>query len=225
MKVLLPYLIGAASAFVVQFLIQFYVVPRVETRKQLEERWVKDVLDLGELLTTSLEQLAKEAWEAQQSVRVMKNFAFGPEYDKAKVERELRERELAARQATWALRDFVNSRVSWVADRIIALSRNADPTVDLFRDSYQYRLKLLKYGPHDYEDLAEGEFDAFWDSERELRFELTRTVKKLSYLPRPPRAFWRRKLRSLRRKIARRHTVKPGIPAPAQAPAKSGRSS
>jgi hypothetical protein len=31
MKVLLPYLIGAASTFVVQFLIQFYVVPRVQT--------------------------------------------------------------------------------------------------------------------------------------------------------------------------------------------------
>ena len=33
MKVLLSYLIGAASAFLVQFLIQFYVVPRVQTRK------------------------------------------------------------------------------------------------------------------------------------------------------------------------------------------------
>jgi hypothetical protein len=51
---------------------------------------VNDVLDLGELFTTSVEQLAKEAWQAQQYVRMMKNFSFGPEYDTAKVERELR---------------------------------------------------------------------------------------------------------------------------------------
>jgi large-conductance mechanosensitive channel len=50
MKVLLPYLIGAAFTFVVQDLVQVYVVPRVQTRRQREDRWVKDVRDLGELL-------------------------------------------------------------------------------------------------------------------------------------------------------------------------------
>jgi hypothetical protein len=40
MKVLLPYLIGAAFTFVVQYLVQVYVVPRVQTRRQREDRWV-----------------------------------------------------------------------------------------------------------------------------------------------------------------------------------------
>ena len=219
MQVLLPYLIGAASTFVVQFLIQFYIVPRVQTRKHLEERWVKDVLDLGELLTTSVDRLAKEAWEAQQFFRMMKDMSLGSEYDQAKVGRELRERKLAARQATWALRDLVNSRVNWVADRIIGLSGDAQETFDFFRASYQYRLKLLQFSPDEFEDLAEDEFEAFWDAERELRFEFTQAVKTLSYLPRPPRASWRRRLRSLKRKIVRRRAVKPAVPAPVQATA------
>jgi hypothetical protein len=88
MNVLLPYLIGAASTFVVQFLIQFYIVPRVQTRKHREERWVKDVLDLGELLTTSVEKLATESWEAQQEVRLLEDYSSVSEPDKAKVERQ-----------------------------------------------------------------------------------------------------------------------------------------
>jgi hypothetical protein len=51
MKVLLPYLIGAAFAFVVEYLVQVYVVPRVQMRRQQEDRWVADVRDLGELLS------------------------------------------------------------------------------------------------------------------------------------------------------------------------------
>jgi len=50
-KVLLPYLIGAAFAFVVEYLVQVYVVPRVQMRRQREDRWVEDVRDLGELLS------------------------------------------------------------------------------------------------------------------------------------------------------------------------------
>ena len=42
MKVLLPYLIGAAFTFVVQYLVQVYVVPRVQMRRQREDRWVED---------------------------------------------------------------------------------------------------------------------------------------------------------------------------------------
>jgi hypothetical protein len=106
-----------------------------------------------------------------------------------------------------------------VADRIIALSSNADETVDFFRASYQYRLKLFQFSPCEYEDLAEGEFDAFWHSERELRFELTQKVKTLTHMSRPPRASGRRRLRPLRRKITGRPTVKSGVPAAVQAPA------
>lgn len=159
MKVLLPYLIGAASTFVVQFLIQFYVVPLVQARKQVQERWVKDVLDLGELLTTSLQTLATEAWKAQLSFRVLKNYAIGPEYDQAKVEQGLRDRKLAAFQATETFTDFVAYRVVWVADRVIVTCVNADQVVEFFRLSYLHRIKVLDFGASAYENLTEEEFD------------------------------------------------------------------
>jgi hypothetical protein len=224
MKVLLPYLIGAATTFVVQFLIQFYVVPRVQTRKQVQERWVKDVLDLGELLTTSLQTLATEAWKAQLSFRILKNVAIGPEYDQAKVEQGLRERKLAAFQVTQAFTDFVAYRVVWVADRIIATCVNADQIVEFFRLSYLHRMKVLDFGSSVYEDLAEEEFDALWASERKLRAEMTNAVKALTYLSRPPRASWRWRFRSLRRKIVGRFT-RPESPASLQAAASSPPSS
>jgi hypothetical protein len=205
MHVLLPYLIGAASAFVVQFLIQVYVVPRVETQKRREERWVKDVLDLGELLTTSVARSAAEAWEAQQSVLTMRDYTFGPEIDPAAVDRELRARKLTALQANQALSDF-SERIIWVADRIIMFRRNTDESVEFFQAAYRYRLQVLKLSPNEYEDLAQDDFDAFWGSERKLRADLTFKVKSLSFLSRPPRASWRRRLRLLRRKIAGRRS-------------------
>jgi hypothetical protein len=51
---LLPYLLGAASAFIAQYLVQAYAVPLTDTRARREERWEKDVLDYGDLLTTSV---------------------------------------------------------------------------------------------------------------------------------------------------------------------------
>jgi len=224
MKVLLPYLIGAASAFVVQFLIQFYVVPRVQNRKQVQDRWVKDVFDLGELLTTSLQMLATEAWKAQLSFRALKNYAIGPDYDQAKVEQGLREQKLAAFQATEAFTDFVAYRVVWMADRIIVTCVNADQVVEFFRWSYLHRMKVLDFGSSAYEDLAEEEFDALWASERKLRAEMTNAVKALTYLSRPPRVSWRWRFRSLRRKIVGRFT-RPEPPAPLQEAASSPPSS
>jgi hypothetical protein len=224
MTVLLPYLIGAASTFVVQFLIQFYVVPRVQDRKQVQDRWVKDVFDFGELLTTSLQMLATEAWKAQLAFRALKNYAIGPEYDQAKVEQGLRERKLAALQATEAFTDFVRYRVVWVADRIIVTCADANQVAEFFRLSFLHRMKVLDFGSSAYQDLAEEEFDALWAVERQLREEMTSAVKVLTYLSRPPRVSWRRRFPSLRRKIVGRVTH-PESPAPLQAAASSPPSS
>jgi hypothetical protein len=52
--VLAPYLIGAATTLVVQIVLQFYVTPRVDTRRRRAERFEHDVLELGELLTSEV---------------------------------------------------------------------------------------------------------------------------------------------------------------------------
>src|SRR5580692_5252104 len=50
MNVLVPYLAGAGSTLAVDFLIQVYVKPRTEGRSRRDERWERDVLDLGSLM-------------------------------------------------------------------------------------------------------------------------------------------------------------------------------
>jgi len=65
----------AAATFVLTagltLLVQLYIVPRVETRKRRDDRWERNVLELGELLTTQVRRLAQEAHSAQSMVRFL----------------------------------------------------------------------------------------------------------------------------------------------------------
>jgi hypothetical protein len=79
LTLLVTFLLGAALTLAVQF----WVVPRVETRKRREDRWERDVLELGELLTTSLGRCAQEAYVEQSILRTLKR--GDPEFDPAKV--------------------------------------------------------------------------------------------------------------------------------------------
>jgi hypothetical protein len=60
-----PVFLGAVFAFLfsltIALLVQLVIVPRVEARKRREERWERDVLTLGELLTAELPGLATSA--------------------------------------------------------------------------------------------------------------------------------------------------------------------
>src|SRR5260370_10250824 len=88
----LAYLLGAARALAVQLVIQFYVVPRVETRKRREDRWERDVLELGQLLAGLLTDLANDAHTAQLVHRSVRDEP-SDEYDPALVKRQAREAE------------------------------------------------------------------------------------------------------------------------------------
>ena len=99
-----------------------------------------------------------------------------------------RRRGWPAQQATVAFGDLVRVRADWVADRIITFRSSADKIVEFAIAFYRYQLKLLHNGPYSYEDMTEDDFEAFWDSERELRNTVTSKVKMLTCLPHPPRA-------------------------------------
>jgi hypothetical protein len=58
---LLYLLVGAGLALISQTRVQLSVVPRVEARKRREDRWERDVLLLGELLTSELPDRASAA--------------------------------------------------------------------------------------------------------------------------------------------------------------------
>jgi len=109
-RVLLPYLLGAASAFAVQFLIEIYVVPRVDTRKRREERWEKDVLDLGELLSTSVQEVAGKAHTAQWMVQLASSGQWIPEQDSDQLDGYLRKLKQDSQQATREFTDLIGVR-------------------------------------------------------------------------------------------------------------------
>lgn len=72
---LLLIVLGALFAFVFSMAIQLWIVPRVERRKRREERWERDVLALGELLTAEVPALAtaaqRDAYVSSGSTRTM----------------------------------------------------------------------------------------------------------------------------------------------------------
>ena len=79
---LVPYLAGAATALAVQAAIQLYVVPRVETRKRREDRFERNVLELGELLTSEVSRQATDAHIQQVFFLQVKLTDYGPEWDR-----------------------------------------------------------------------------------------------------------------------------------------------
>ena len=204
MNVLLPYLLGAASAFAVQFLIEIYVVPRVDTRKRREERWEKDVLDFGELLSTSVQELAGKARGAQWMVQLVSSGQLKPDYSDDQLDAYLAELRRDSQQATREFTELMSVRPDWIADRIIEFRANSDQIAEFGLAWRRYRLNLLNIEATKYGEVPESDFEAYWDSERTLRTGLLSQVKALGRLRHPPRSSWRTQVRYLRRSIAAR---------------------
>jgi hypothetical protein len=202
-KDLLPYLAGAASAFVVQFLIQVYVVPLVETRRRRLERWEKDVLDLGELLSGTVGDAALQARSDQFSVRLVQQMVGSPDFDPAFVERELSKYRTAARQATSSFQAQANSRADWLMDRI-TMYRPSNLVVKFTQASLRYRVHVIKPAPDEWWKLSDEDWEAWWDEEVRLRTELISAVRQLTWDRHPLRISWRARLSHVQYRTKRR---------------------
>jgi hypothetical protein len=110
LTLLVPYLVGAATALAVQLVVQLYIVPRVETRKRREDRWERNVLELGELLTSLLDRRASEAKVEQGIFRDMRQLESEPGPDQARLAKFREEQGRTAQQATWAFSELVTTR-------------------------------------------------------------------------------------------------------------------
>jgi hypothetical protein len=169
LTLLVTFLLGAALTFAVQI----YVVPRVAARKRRRERWEKDVLEIGELLSTTVTELAKEARSAQLRVRLTSELAGDPNYDQEWVTRELREMKPAAREAKQKL-----------ADAQIMAHRASDMLGEYFRLSLLYGLHLVEHHADELWELPDEDFEAWWERERELRAQLISSVARVRRLGR-----------------------------------------
>jgi hypothetical protein len=199
---LLPYLAGAASAFVVQFLIQIYVVPHVDTRRRRLERWEKDVLDLGDLLSTTMSDMATDAMSGQLRVRLAAMMSGNADFDQAKAKRELSEGQLHAQQATRKLISQVTFRSLWVIDRI-ATYRASDLVIEFVKASLHYRIHVLKLVPEGWRELSDEDFNEWWATENKLRADWIESIMALARARHPLRRSWRLRLRTLKSRIGR----------------------
>jgi len=202
-KDLLPYLAGAASAFVVQILIQVYVVPLVETRKRRLERWEKDVLDLGELLSDRVSDAARQAMSQQFFARSADKMVGSPDFDPAFVEQERRKYLIAARETTSSLGDQVNSRAEWLMERV-SMYRSSDRVVKFTLTSMRYRLHVIKLSPDEWRELPDEDWDAWWAEQGRLLTELILELRQLTWDRHPLRISSRARLRQVRYRTKRR---------------------
>ncbi len=193
MKDLLPYLVGAASTFVVQLLIQVYVVPLVETRKRRLERWEKDVLDLGELMSGVISDSARRARDEQTSFRLAQDFVANASLGKAMAGDDAKKRLTAAHQATRAFNDQVRSRAEWMMDRIIAY-RLSDQVIEFAQLALDYRVHVTRPAPDEWRELAGEDFDAWWAKELKLRAKVITDLMFLSIDRSPLHISWRARL-------------------------------
>jgi hypothetical protein len=184
LTLLLTFLVGAATALAVQWVVQLYLVPKVETRKRREDRWERDVLELGELLTTSLTDRANELHAAQLVYRDVRD-RQGDEHDPALVARHAKDAE----QEMFAYGSLIGTHVEWLIDRVLAPSPEASEIKRLDTLALKYRMQttLVRVLP-DEDNRTETEFDETWEKERAARTALIKQVELLADLPHPPRA-------------------------------------
>jgi leucyl aminopeptidase (aminopeptidase T) len=185
---LVTFLAGAASALGVQLVVQFWIVPKVETRKRREDRWERDVRELGELLTTSLTSLANEVHAAQLVYREVRD-EQSDRYDPALVARQARDAE----QAMFAYGSLIGTQVDWLIGRVISPSPKAQEIARLQRAARDYRMRavFVRVLPEQ-DDRADTAFHEQWDKESNAREALIRQVVLLADLTHPPRRSRRR---------------------------------
>ena len=159
-------------------------------RKRREDRWERNVLELGELLTTQVRRLGQEARSAQSMLRFLKGLQEISDIDQGKLAQELREQEIKTRQATNEFHDLVNTRVDWLVDRIQSSSTPAPRIISEFSAAartYWLRTAVIRHWSDD-DPRTEGAFEEEWTHESEALRTLLQAVKQIADLPYPPRA-------------------------------------
>lgn len=182
-----PYVVGAAStlitALIVQLVVQFWVVPRVETRKRREDRWERDVRALADLVAMRLPEVANDTWAAQALLLDARR-----DRDGAYTEEQFRHLAREAGKAVNVYGGLVASEIDVQIDRVLSINRKVPELAKLEKlyKAYQMQSILVRALPEDGNRSLE-ELDNKWDKERDARKALTAQVKLLANMRHPPR--------------------------------------
>ena len=184
LTLLVTFVLGATLTI----LVQLYVVPKVETRKRREDRWERNVLELGDLLTMRLATLAYEAKLEQGKFRDVRQLESEPGLDPRAIAQHRAEQASSAEEATWAFDQLLRTRVDWLAARIRDLS-SADEIVKLSMAARHYRARTIMVQVRPEHDVRTDEaFEEGWANEYDARRALIERVELLAGLPHPPHA-------------------------------------
>jgi hypothetical protein len=201
---LLTFLTGAAITLAVQLVVQLWVVPKVESRKRREDRWERNVLELGEILTTEVSRRAEGARIAQSTFRFLHQLPNDtPGVDRAKLERQRQEQNRKAYLSTEEFQDIVNTRVDWLVDRICSFEPHILVLSQLNFAFRGYWVHAMGPSVPERDNRVDSAFEDDWNQERDARKALLEQVKRLANLPHPPRTPLRRRLMNFRQRAWR----------------------
>lgn len=164
-----------------QAVVQLRVVPSVEARKRREDRWERDVLALGELLTAELPDRATAARGEQWFLQLINSFqpAEAKAAEHAEVVRGLVEK---ASEAVQNYEAMAKTRVRWLVQRIVSLAPHSD---ELQRFYFVYaKFSLASVACTGYNRPIDGydedTFEREWKGEERTRGDLTSAVELLA---------------------------------------------
>jgi hypothetical protein len=181
-----PYVVATATtlatALIVQLVVQFWVVPKVETRKRREDRWEHDVRELYELMAVRLPNVAAEAWAAQELYRDAKD-SQASGYPS-----QLGERKRDVERTGLAYGALIGSEMDMLIDRVLSIKRKAPELAELERlfKAYEVRAIFVRGLPDDDYSTDEALRET-WDQQDEARKALTAQVKMLANMRHLPR--------------------------------------
>lgn len=172
---------GAGLALGGQLVLQLRVVPRAERRKRREDRWERDLLALGELLTAELPDRAMEARSTQLLLQVFAQLAWeGDDAEDRRADANRRQSEAAA-EAVERYRSAAETRVVWLVNRIVGIAPDSSELRRFRLLHTEFRLvnAAVCHYTHVRSDFIEGEYDKQWNEEWELRQDLIEFVEVL----------------------------------------------
>lgn len=187
---LLYLFVGAGLAVGGQLLVQLRVVPRADQRRRREDRWEKDVLALGELLTAELPDRATAAESAQFVMQAVVGHALTLDIDGRKLDDIKSTEQEKVDEAIKRYRAAAQTRLSWLAKRIIVFAPDSRELRRFNELQARYHMAsvvstLARYPERDFD---EERFRLTWDGEAKLRGQLVDAVDELitGSVPRNP---------------------------------------
>lgn len=178
----MDFVIGGAIVLIGAMIVQAFVVPRVNRRTRAIDRWERDVLMLGGLLSDELSVARREAFNAWRSWRGHREvwWRYSPWTDDMQevMESEDRKRSVSFREAWREYERLANVRLEWLAQRVS--SRDKDLYFDLKATADRLGTLPVQLVTDDWTENELDEIDRWWTSEAEDRNDLQSNVERLA---------------------------------------------